>query len=1577
MAYNENLSANKKGEPLDFQKFNDLLKKIDADLSLNQATSKESTKSFIGFSTDIVQYMKTFVENKNKEGGNKDAEPNENYISAYMSLVDPASKFGITLPSIDSIIKSTDASKKLTSLAKKIQSIAKTEFKKPTGETPNSPTSSGPVTPGNGLNLTLNFNDTIKNFSNNLQQASVLLKPFSDFLIATNNLSDLIKDKEKFQGNLEILQSVSKMIGIISGVFNGRPIEQKGIDAIQTLMNLPLKSIIEKFTNLFDSIKFNNKTDFVAIDKIFRLVQTFTSMLSGFSKKLVSEYPFFVIATSLPYGKRLSKFIESINKNLSTEFENDIINDNIESLSDFVSLLMNFDYDLVKNFPAFVIATKLPYGLLMGKFINNFNYYVGKGISNDVILSLDSMVNLLGTFNKDMLRTYRNLLIITILNPAFLIKQIFDQFAKNFKTIQSSYYSYFSAIVEMTKRMDEIIANMFTAFSVKRMMLLYFGLKFLPGINKILEKELPKLFLSIADVAKTFPESQWKIDPKTGAFIQMSGFLRSLEGLSTQIAKIKSESKGISTIIATLNFFVSGMNMIFRKMSNKSFRAVVGVQTMITSLKGIGESIMIAAGALLFIPAALLTLLFVPLIVKVMNKLGDTKTLKDVKMGKVSIGWIAKGLAQLALAFIAMSVAAMLVNPVSVLMMLTLTGATLGLFMLVGKGEKQIKEGAKGLALVSLALGIFAVTIGVYSLIIEKFTSSGALWTGLAYLVAFSGAVLLIGYLNSQGKGGGSYLNKGATGLMLIGAALIVFSIGLSVLALAVSLWKPDMLLMATVLLIGISGIVFVLGILEKSGHTVLWGALALAAIGGALIVFSIGLLIFSAAIDKWDWKTVGIALTVIAGISAIAVLLGLVATATVGAVFLGPLFLATTGLALAAFGWGLSVFGKSLLLWDTKMIDSAIEIIKRIGVAISVLGLAIVPITLGVAALILISGGLLVFSLALNALGIGLMKMSSIPFTDDSKKQSLVNIMNGVVAVAKIIVANTWLFTKALPGIYSLKQLGEALQTVGKGMRFASEISLMKFNAKQFESVITTIGKSFGLIGGMVSDGSGIFKNLGPLAYIGPNNIKSGIKSMMMSGDALISVAKGLKVFNGVANTLNLEAKKTAAGWTPAAGSLGEKIAVVLSVITKLFAEIGSSKNSGMSLTKAIFGNDFKKSDVQAGIKSVLDVGKALDSVSTGLLKFHLKTMLLDLSEKGPIIRNIGRVIGAIHNVFSKIGANKDASYFKTIFGADFGKTNTEKGINAVKNVGKILSDIAASLKTYQNLKDVWKSTDKIEYTILKLMGVLNRVFNSKTYDLDDIADGMETLTGITLNLNKVTEQFKQFTNITKQLNGWEKGFSNFKFLLYDSMVRVAAIGGNSYAWKKVYSTFGDSPFNGYFYETGAKNMELIGVGMMKFSGQMKKFSIEKLDLNNLNNIVKFVKEMSKLLNPLEKMASSFKIMADSLYKISKDEKVLSKIVGVQGNSGSYEIKSKNLDSNKKSKSLTFSAEAKSEMGKGTTIINHVYHSKDEKDEKNTKPVSKSSNDISQLEINKLQYAMLMKMSDYLEGIERNTKKF
>ena len=1470
--------------------------------SLNNSV-KTIHKDISGFATDIIQSIKNLTDYfQPKNGGNEESAANGGYVSAYVQLQEQAAKNGKNIPNLMSVLSSNRPGAKMAQMIKQVQS--------------KSPPESG--TPLAGNVLTLNFGMDSKTFKNDFTSAKKMLEPFTSLI---NQLNMNI--------NAEQVEALGATIENIKGIVD---------------------------------------------------------VIGQFSFNMIKQFPAFVIATSLPYGAGIKKFINNTFTNLQQEIDNDVINKNVATLSAVAGILTLFSKDLVKQYPDFVVAINLPFAKEIGKFVDRIHKYIDATKMNEINVDLKGIPEMIHEFSAKMILSYFKLQAIRAFNPFKPFKAIIDSVKIVTDELETVNFTFSGQLVTFLN----VIDRMNDSFDKKKMEMTYKGVKIFSKMSKIFADSIPDMLTALTMIVER--TKGWKFNKSKAMYDSSYRFVHTMNGLSEAVLQMSKAVKNIkpgSGLI--LNKFILGIFNTLSIASKKSKTLRKGAYTLVQSIGGVAKAIMLLGLSAIFIPAAVVTLLFLPLMMKLFESLGNRKTVKSTKDSKKSLGWIAKGIIQISLAFVVASLAMKFVNPVNMLIFIGLLAMTTLAFALIGRFNKYVKKGSVSLLLMSLGLAVFSGALIIMGYAIKDW-GWNQIGMAIALVLGIGMSVVLIGNFASQAL-------LGSLALLTISIGLIAFSIGLFVMNMAIKDWDWSKYGMVMALIVGIAAAFILIGIPVVAGMAML-GALAIIVISAALIVFGIGLTRIDAVIGDWDMKKVLMTGLIIVGFGLAFAVVGF----AVIPILLGAVAMIVVGFALGKLAIGLSSVNDVMQNLDFKKMIFLGILILGLGIIFGLLGFAVIPILLGAVAMAVVG-------FALGKLAIGLSSVSAAIQDLDFKKMLILGVLIlglgiifGLLGFASpLIVAGAWAVGKIGPALFELSkgletlknipifttdelkrigltvggviaafaliglgggkirkgaetisELSTALILLAKGLRSIEEINKMDIDTKRLRNVINAVGSSFGAIGKVAKEGSDTAKTLGSASLVSPRNVKNGIKAMLQSGDALISVSRGLMMFSAMTSSLNLDGSKKNGVWIPSPGSLGERIAVVLGVVSSAFAQIGGSKNEGMSFTKALLGTDLKKSDVENGINSVMNAGKALTSVADGLsifdkmtntlnldvdengipvigsvgqkittvlgivstafaqmgssknegmsyfkailgtdLKksdvenginsvmnvnkaltsvadgikgFHDKTSKMDLRPKGTILTNIVSVIGAIHSVFSDIGSDKDGSIFKSFFGADFGKTNTEKGINAVKGVGKELTSIGDSLAKFKSFStdDINKSTENIKKAMYGVFRMLSHVFNS--WDMDDMKDGTVILKDMSWMFPQISDNFFKFIKNTKKLTGWQEGFNNFKGLLYSSIVRVAAIGGNESAWNKVYSSLGDEPYSSKQYDRGAKNLVVVAKGLVGFSNIMGKFNIANMDLSNLDKILTFTTKMEKNIEPLERIADSFRTIADSI---------------------------------------------------------------------------------------------------------------
>lgn len=286
------------------------------------------------------------------------------------------------------------------------------------------------------------------------------------------------------------------------------------------------------------------------------------------------------------------------------------------------------------------------------------------------------------------------------------------------------------------------------------------------------------------------------------------------------------------------------------------------------------------------------------------------------------------------------------------------------------------------------------------------------------------------------------------------------------------------------------------------------------------------------------------------------------------------------------------------------------------------------------------------------------------------------------------------------------------------------------------------------------------------PMAIAG---MYAGAPALMMSGLALVAIAKGIEKFQAMDIDYAV---------------LPDQIAKVTTVLGDAFGAIGEKyPGGGGGFLSAMIGAGEGTSSVAQGISAVSGMGKALTGIATGVqsmaeLKFPTKWdkngnpiafRTLTDDDFARVTTNTQKIVTALSGTFGKIG---DAPEAKDPWGW-FGNSAVEEGISIVKKMGDPLVNLAEFVSVFAKEEvDVDAVTNKTR----KLIGSLTSAFvdtegqnlsakeirqYANAYDnmadsIGDMADGMEDWADAVngLDLEKVTEVRKLYEGLATLSN-------------------------------------------------------------------------------------------------------------------------------------------------------------------------------------------------------------------------------
>jgi len=474
---------------------------------------------------------------------------------------------------------------------------------------------------------------------------------------------------------------------------------------------------------------------------------------------------------------------------------------------------------------------------------------------------------------------------------------------------------------------------------------------------------------------------------------------------------------------------------------------------------------------------------------------------------------------------------------------------------------------------------------------------------------------------------------------------------------------------------------------------TIREGARALKMMGAALVWFSVGLVTF--------------ALASLFILMEPKILLGMVATIVVlGTAFLllglfdrpirkGAVALVLMSIGLVAFTIGYLIYAIATEGVTLDQILLQAGLLVGLGVAFGLLGQGFVSIVKGAAAVAAIGFGLLVFSL-------GYMLLSHA--TKDLTLES-------VAAQAGLIAALGVEFGVAglgagfiILGAAAFASVGGALLLLAPGLEAIKKVDFTTDDAIKLTTTLAGVKSAF--LGGKDAD-EGFFSKLGGAITGAIDSVRmlEAAAGFSAAGLALILLSKGLNRFKEV-------------GWND---ELSKDLVVMLNGVTTAFALAGTSQQvPSSSFFGQMFG--FTRTAVEEGVNSVLGAGRALKDIADGLISFKA---LIDSGiqfgepdengryQKGTLGYAVTNTVGFVSEAFAAI-ADQGNVQAGGIFGSLFGvkKNKVAEGIESVKGAGEELTNIATGLQAFQQMVEQNINWDTLGQAIKKSLTFVGEAF-------------------------------------------------------------------------------------------------------------------------------------------------------------------------------------------------------------------------------------------------------------------------
>ena len=1018
----------------------------------------------------------------------------------------------------------------------------------------------------------------------------------------------------------------------------------------------------------------------------------------------------------------------------------------------------------------------------------------------------------------------------------------------------------------------------------------------LVGISSNMEKSLDK-------IEKTLSASSSSAGKASSA---LGGLAQTLNSLLTAVSSKKFNTKQAKNIIDFSKNLVQISSTIDVKKSN-SFQGFVSA--MVSSLTSIIDIMSPSNMIKLQIGSKILFEGKNPLLAKIVGGINSAFKNVDVKKlldGSKAIQALGDGLMSLTKAMKSLVLIGVLA-PLIAVGSLVVYGVVY-LFHFLGKHADDIKNGGKAIG--EMGKGLKTASMGLSLLALFTVVAGPMALEGIGIIAMFALTFYTLGKAEKP-------IREGARALSFIGLAIFGFTASLASYMLLLFIVKPEKIVEGIIVLAGF-GLIFALLGNNAVKNAIVDGALSLLAISLGLLIFSAGLLIYGMAIDKLSWSGIAQGLILLGALSFITMELG----AELEVIATGALAMVTMGLALAAFSIGLLTFGLALKALDPKDIVKGGEILVTLGGAFALVGLmnGSGAIPLGAAgvfemggALAAVSFGIIAYSLAIKAL-IALFEG---------------NPLTASVVAASVLVGLSGAFFAAgfgpmpvaiMAGATAMIEVGLALLSVSGG------ILVYGLAIKALQALFPDLTKAGEIAGSILFGIAGSFAAIGiisPLVILGSFAILATSAALattsvgiFLFGHALSFLdnknlleknshghytIKGLSILTSIASNFS-EIGWNALSipfWTGIAASVAMS-AALLSISLSLFA-IGSvlknapdtkeitdklfgaggfvpaiaegfksiGKNYGAGFLSKFLGTD----EVSLGVQTVKGFGDVLKDIAGGIAAFAnfddfpIKTVkgdkLVDSTTNiFKVVSEIGVqvpiLLTTLASVFSVIGAQYGGSFFSS--------SSVQKGVDAVKGIGSVLSELAGGIAAFSNfetfpIKSV--SGGKLIDTTVNLFDIVPKIKSVLIGDgtLSGKVSGKSGLLFALADIfgeigDKYSGGFFQKSNVQKGIDA-VKGIGGVLNDLAQGIIAFAKMSNGS---------------GGYHYPVLDKKGNVISYTDFKLEDVEKNISSILLTLPSAFDNV----DLTKMKSAGEK-AKAVVPLADSISQISKDLQDLS----------------------------------------------------------------------------------------------------
>ena len=662
------------------------------------------------------------------------------------------------------------------------------------------------------------------------------------------------------------------------------------------------------------------------------------------------------------------------------------------------------------------------------------------------------------------------------------------------------------------------------------------------------------------------------------------------------------------------------------------------------------------------------------------------------------------------------------------------------IFEYASKHSDEIEKGAKTLSWMALGVTVLGLSIGILF-----WTTKNINLKQFIVIALTIGGLIALTYLAGKLE---ENIIKGAFVMLIMGAALIVLGLGLMLTYNAVEGvdWKEFGIMLLSVLLLGV-----IFSIAGLAIELILPGAIAMAAMGAAMVLLGFGLMLTYSAVEDVDWKEFGIMLLSI-------LLLGVIFSAAglaIGLILPGAIAMAAMGAALVLIGFGLMATYNAVEDVDWKEFGIMLLSILLLGVIFSAIGIASPLIIIGSAAVITMGVSLILFGLGL---------MVALNATKETKIED-VGIMMALIGGLAIAYALVGVLSEnIIIGSVAVIAMGVSLIIFALGLKNMVKVSK--------DVTLKDVGIMMALIGGLAIAYSGAGLML-PTVMLGVFTIgliaislailAISIKAWQEIDDNMIdTVEKGIKTILRVFGIQDSESPDTSGKLSDLGGSIINFISSIFN-FGKVFFMVGS-------LILIAFALSF--------IADAITRWKDVDTSSIGTIETTIK--------------ELKRIFG--------FDESDDVGLNKTPFGVlgsmfEFG-ANLFKSGSKLMELGLLLMAVGIIEKLIDAIGKM-DSTEKIKPLLTGIDMIRSYFIDTQKFEgmedgVEIFGDAIDDLLDIIDDFSDAKEDLESFVELTEKLISALSGDMN-TFTNNANSMSVALTG--------VFRAFEDIPLGYSFY--------------------------------------------------------------------------------------------------------------------------------------------------------------------------------